>query len=324
MTTATTAPESFDALGPRFKGFESFWRDEIEPKLAQQNGKRRQSWLIAGASLLAAAGFGVSAFVFTQPMMLINPELIVPAIVIGGLGCAWASRRLADSETGLLRKIFRRIDLRYDRKAQGFPLQSFGAMGILPSYDRAKLEDRISGEHAGAAFDLAEADLEEKRTRSTKNGSETTYVTVFDGLLIRCAFLKPVKGRIVIRRDAGWLFNKLSDLFSSDERVRLEDPRFEEVFEVFAKDQVEARYLLTPLFMERLMALNERFGGGLALAFAGQEVWIALRQAGDSFRLGSFFGGYSRESVAHFLKGLAELFFLIEELNARGAGGAKT
>ncbi len=41
------------------------------------------------------------------------------------------------------------------------------------------------------------------------------------------------------------------------EMVHLEDPRFDGVFTVYSTDQVEARYLLTPTFMERLADLPE-------------------------------------------------------------------
>lgn len=319
MPQANAENQSFDAMGPRFAGFEDFWQREIAPNLDAQNRRRRDSLAIIGVSLLIGGGLGIASFFFSEEMQLINPMLIVPAILVGGVGCGWAAKRLADSEGNLLAAIFGHLDLAYSRQVGDFPLESFRELGILPSYDRAKLEDRVRGQHAGVGFDIAEADLEEKRTQNTKNGTKTTYVTVFDGLLIRCGFLKPFAARVLVKRDAGWLAGKLSGLFGGGDRVRLEDPRFEEVFEVYSKDQVEARYLLTPLFMERLLALDERFGGGqMALAFDGQEVWIALRQAGDSFRLGSLWRGYSRASVAEFLKGLAALFHLIEEINARG------
>jgi len=43
------------------------------------------------------------------------------------------------------------------------------------------------------------------------------------------------------------------------ENVQLEDPKFEEIFEVYSTDQIEARYLLTVSFMERLLDLADIF-----------------------------------------------------------------
>ena len=56
-------------------------------------------------------------------------------------------------------------------------------------------------------------------------------------------------------------------LGKSGERARLEDPRFEDRLEVHTSDQVEYRYLLIPTFMERLVALDDRFDGKLQAAF---------------------------------------------------------
>jgi hypothetical protein len=49
--------------------------------------------------------------------------------------------------------------------------------------------------------------------------------------------------------------------------VRLEDPAFERAYEVYGSDQVSARALLTPAFMERFLALasSGRFGAPAAL-----------------------------------------------------------
>lgn len=43
-------------------------------------------------------------------------------------------------------------------------------------------------------------------------------------------------------------------------KVILEDPKFNRRFNVYSSNQVEARYLVTPLFMELLNNLNASFG----------------------------------------------------------------
>ena len=50
-------------------------------------------------------------------------------------------------------------------------------------------------------------------------------------------------------------------------RVKLESPDFEKQFDVYGNDPVEARYLLTPLLMERILQLDQRFGEGLTMSF---------------------------------------------------------
>ena len=76
---------------------------------------------------------------------------------------------------------------------------------------------------------------------------------VFDGVLVTSSINKEFKGRVVIRKEKG-LMNKLEGI-SLPPRVVLEDPVFESIFEVYADDQIEARYLLTTAFMERLVSV---------------------------------------------------------------------
>jgi hypothetical protein len=71
------------------------------------------------------------------------------------------------------------------------------------------------------------------------------------------------------------------------EPVRLEDPRFEGQYEVYSTNQIEARALLTPAFMERFMALAARSAFSLPAAMAeGNRLVVALPKClgtGDLF-----------------------------------------
>ena len=74
---------------------------------------------------------------------------------------------------------------------------------------------------------------------------------------------KRFKGKTVVRKDSGIIGNWFKKKFSSLKNVKLEDPNFEKMFEVYSDDQVESRYLLTVTFMERLKELAETFVRGL-------------------------------------------------------------
>ena len=47
-----------------------------------------------------------------------------------------------------------------------------------------------------------------------------------------------------------------SSRFGRLEEIELEDPEFMEHFRVYSTDQVEARYILSPSMMERLLAFR--------------------------------------------------------------------
>ena len=60
-------------------------------------------------------------------------------------------------------------------------------------------------------------------------------------------FHKDFKGKTTILRD------RLFKLRFGESRVKMENPDFENTFDVYSTDQVEARYLITPFMMERLL-----------------------------------------------------------------------
>ncbi len=58
--------------------------------------------------------------------------------------------------------------------------------------------------------------------------------------------------------------------------VILEDPEFENLFEVYADDEVEARKILTPAIMRRITKLRQSFGKDMMLSFSGNMCYYAV------------------------------------------------
>ncbi|MGN7437094.1 MAG: DUF3137 domain-containing protein [Alcanivorax sp.] len=67
-------------------------------------------------------------------------------------------------------------------------------------------------------------------------------------------------------------------------RVKLVDPKFEKIFNAFGSDQVEARFLLDPVMMEKLKDLYSKCDtGGLSASFYDNKVFIMMSSAHDHF-----------------------------------------
>ena len=74
------------------------------------------------------------------------------------------------------------------------------------------------------------------------------------------------------------------------ERVKLEDTKFEKIFEVFSSDQIEARYLLTTAFMERMLRLRDLYDGKvIQFSFKDNKLLIAIKTRQNMFEANSFF-----------------------------------
>jgi hypothetical protein len=160
----------------------------------------------------------------------------------------------------------------------------FRTISLLPAAERDTFEDLFEGEYHACAFRFFDAHLENE----VKSRNSSHWVTVFRGQVIRIAFPKRFHGLTVVRRDAG-LLNAVHAWMTPLQRVGLGDSRLERAFEVYSNDQVEARYLIHPVFMERLLALEERFHGAkIRCAFQEGDLLIAI-EGKNRFEIGSMF-----------------------------------
>lgn len=262
--------------------FDRFFAQDVMPWLEEEELKRR---LLAERArrkgyITAAATFaiGILAFYFRLPIMVVGVIL-----ALGGLtSLAWGIPLYLWSGTfneALTRKIFGHFGYDYRARPSSHFLERFSGLGLLPSYDSYHLSDEVSGKIDGMAFQLVEAHL--SRTTRTKKGSTKTLV--FHGVLLSADFLKPFEGRTLIKTDQGAISHFLQDIFGDGSAVRLEDPAFEAQFDVYSNDQIEARRLLTPAFMERLLTLRRRMDAPVRGAFYRQKFWLAVDGRRDYF-----------------------------------------
>ncbi|WP_427451132.1 DUF3137 domain-containing protein [Litorimonas sp. WD9-15] len=190
----------------------------------------------------------------------------------------------ADTKINIVGGICRYLGWSFSQ-TMGFsrPHAGFDDLGLLPRYHRGDYEDKIEGRAHGANFASYEAHLEKRHGR--ENGKET-WTTAFRGQLLVIVFDQKFMGRTVVLRDKG-LFNrkKKGDM----KRVGLVDPVFEKIFEAYSTDQVEARYLLTPTFMQRLVDLETSVDGKkIRFGFTGGQLLIAVETV-NRYEAGSMF-----------------------------------
>ncbi len=193
--------------------------------------------------------------------------------------------------------------------AQPCPTPAFETLKqstLLPGYDSCRFEDLVEGTRAGARFSLVECCLTEER------GSEKNRrtVTTFQGLLFHIAFPDRFLGRTLIARRGGW-----KRLFRRDglKKVSLVAPELEDHFDIYSTDQVEARALLSPDRMERLVALERHFKGGkLRGVFEDDHLTLAL-EAKNQFEAGSIWT--SLNESGRFASALVEMALVCDLLD---------
>ena len=243
-------------------------------------------------------GWGITA-VFGLALLMIAPEPmfgIIAAIAGGGGIWFWYTGPARAFRSGYKRELLPRIaeefgNFSYQLKG-GIAADRMRPSKILPRHHRYNHEDHFEGDFEGVGIEFNEGILKERR----RSGKRTHYVTVFKGLFVMLDMNKNFEGHTIVRRDAG-VFNFFGGL-GSLERISLEDPEFEKQYEVYGSDQVEARYLLTPAFMERLKTLTSSIGAsGMECAFYQDKLLILMKHSQAMSSTGFLEPGHLRESV---------------------------
>lgn len=274
----------------------------MEPWLAGLESRREAvvRRLITGIVAVVPGGLAVILVLSALGLpggLAVFAAIILVSIIIWVVSSPFHALR-TEVKHGLNNRLAAAFDLRYAPKP-GNPahFDSFRSHGLIPNSDQREFEDHFSGEAHGAEFELYEAVLRQRR----RSRRRTYYVTVFRGVLIRVEFPRTIEGVTLITRDQG-IFNALDGLMRSAngrrlERIGLVDPKFERIFQVYGTDQVMARYLMTPTFMERVLALETALKGKNVRAVFdeslregfGQGEMLLAAETGNLFEPGSLF-----------------------------------
>lgn len=178
------------------------------------------------------------------------------------------------------------------------------------SPDRYRSEDLICGKIDKTSFICSEIIAEEKRvTTDSKGRRQEHWIDIFRGFFFIADFNKNFQGQTVVFRNSWFKLNL------GKQRVKLENPNFEKQFDVFSTDQVEARYILTPNLMERLLELDSRFPGKITVSFRDSSVIIAIPDQTNHFETNIWECQLNTDKLKREFGTLVNLFQIIHDLN---------
>lgn len=167
----------------------------------------------------------------------------------------------------------------HDRLAEALDFGAFEGSSYGELLARGEAVNALVGARGGAAVEIFDARVKSPAKASRLGDAARMMAMV---RVARVAIPGRWTARTIVLRDQG-AANAFHARGDDMKRVRLVDPKFEDVFEVFSTDQVEARALLTPVFMERLQALEAQFADqqrAPVAAFADGAFMVALAAFG--------------------------------------------
>lgn len=185
----------------------------------------------------------------------------------------------------------------------------FRNSGLFTFPDRYHAEDLIEGCLDKTSFICSEVHAEERRARSTKNGVQYYWEDIFKGFLFIADFHKEFQGETTILR------NSFFKVKMGASRVKMENPDFEKVFDVFSTNQIEARYLITPSMMERMLKLDSNFKKGVTISFRNSTILVAIPDSKNRFEADVWSSLNDMSILKSDFSVLQSLLDIVEELN---------
>jgi hypothetical protein len=211
---------------------------------------------------------------------------IIPAIVAGVMLYQIeddAKKYKETFKTNVLTSALKKInDSLSIEPESGLPVDEFMSSELFTTEpDRYATQDLISGRVDKTFFWFAEVHAEYKTETQTKNGRRTQWHTLFKGIIFGADFNKNFNVSTVVRPKSfgnavGAWFSKNIFSAGNNELVQLENTAFNNEFVTYSRNQIEARYILTPAMMERILNLNTKSAETISLSFINSKMYIAF------------------------------------------------
>ncbi len=267
--------------------------------------------------LLGVVGFFLMQRIAELPVLIII-LVVLTIIICGGIYYHKTSKLKKAFKAEVVSEIINAIDNTFNYSPEGHISEGqFRASQLFSSPDRYTGEDYISGKLDKTDFEFSEIHAEDESTDSEGNRS---YSTIFRGFFMIADFHKHFHGHTIVvpdRTGEGWFGRVFKGSKKQGKQLaKMESPEFEKAFDVYATDQVEARYILTPNMMENILYLKKRFNATVHLAFLHSCVYIAISWKKQDFLEPNLKNSLLEESTIHkFLDDIWVCLDVIEDMN---------
>ncbi len=307
----------------KLEAFQSLFVERFQPELLRREADRKKAVFRIFFGLILLITVGVSSF------FLYHRQLIL-AIVIGLGLFALAIYNFFKAykfhqelqhyfKSELIPVMIQLIhpNLNYAPKAS-VSQANFDASKIFKfSYDEFKGEDGVRATVGQTEIEFSEVQVV-KINRDSK-GAETRSVQ-FQGIFFLADFHKNFHGETFVLKDsAQGLFGSLGTSLQRanllrPELVLMENPVFEKQFVVYSTDQVESRYLITPVLMEKMLEMNSKFKG-IQFSFVNSKLFVAIPLKENMFEYRLFKKFSDTSYIEQYFKVLQDCVGIVETLD---------
>ena len=308
-----------------YKDFREFYEKELRPDLEIIDRKRRKVDRRVITVLLIMATLIIGELILIPDK---NEALRVMVPILTGIAgfiliSVFSKSYRKEYKKRIITRITAFVDEGLTYTPEGtIPKSEFVKSEIFPlSCDRFNGEDHFRGKLGKTDIEFSEVVAKHRNTSRSGSNKKDNYSIIFRGLFIIADFNKHFRTHTVVLPDtAERLFGKFGQALQSislnrGELIRLEDPVFEKEFCVYGDDQVEARYILTPSLMERILTFKRKWNTTVYLSFLDSKVYIAIRMFKNLFETRLFKSVVDYSFMEDNLRFLTLLTEIVEDLN---------
>ena len=306
------ASNLFAALGKKpaqnlSENAQSSAKSEISPELKELENERVNLVAAVKKATLIALAVGVcvgaaSAY-FLDAIFGVTLGTISHAATTGLLTASKRREFRAKFKRQIIENIVKKHGLSYD-KDRGLGLDDFFTIYDC-RVDEWSSEDLVEGDIDGVSVKFS--DFYAAKKVKKKNGTET--VVQFQGVLFKADFNKKLSSITQIAHVNS------RNLAIYGQKANMDDARFEEIFDVYATDQIGARYALSPALMENFTLLCLRLDAPVNAVFKNNQIFIAVETWRDDFEPDIRKSLINNETIALYESEIASFIQIVKELN---------
>ncbi len=230
--------------------------------------------------------------------------------------------------TMLIPELIKRFNMQHDVELQysilsGISQSTFESCGLFRHPNKYKSTELLNGKIGKTQFQCASVLAQEVRQNIYGHNRKDT-VTIFSGLFFIADSNKNFNGTTFVIPDAveallGQTGHSLRELFARHrfgrcELVSMEDPNFERNFAIYSTDQIEVRYLLTPLLMQQILAIRNKWNCPIHIAFIYGKLFMGIDTPQNWFEPPSVFTSVSAEVIQLAHHKILMMLSLVDQL----------
>jgi len=300
-----------------------FYYNELYPELELLEKQRKQI-------LKRLFGFGALYFSITIVLAwFLYEKFSLPATlffsILSLVGASWLYNYLTkEYSLSFKNKIITALIREIDENLEYDPQKHIEKDLFRSSQLFANLAEKISGnDYVKGSIDgipIRFSDIHAQTKRQDEKGNDL-WETLFLGLFIVSEFPKNFHGQTVVLPDnaqkifgeliGGWLQKSGS---STSELVKMDNIEFEKEFVVYSTDQIEARYILTPAMMQKLLNYKKKSKHPIYVSFIGGKIYLAIEYNRDMFEASVFHSLLEYKIAQEYIETLHLAVGIVEEL----------